>query len=97
MLERLKRRLGAAVLEQDSLLGDLLLDAEALVKAYTARERVPQVLASAVVELAAAAYHHLGLEGESNHTEGGVSAGIDGLPKHLKDMLGMYRLGKVGD
>ena len=95
MLERLKRRLGEN--DKDELLTDLLADAEALVKGYTGRKTLPALLNGVVVELASGAYHRMGIEGQSSHSEGGVSVSVEGLPTHLKGVLDMYRLGKVGD
>lgn len=94
-LARLKRRLQLTSDEKDELLQDLLEDAKNLVKGCTGRKTLPVLLDGVIVELAAGVYNHLGLEGETSHSEGGVSQGIDGLPKHLKSMLDMYRIGKV--
>ena len=49
-----------------------------------------------MVELAAASYNLLGLEGAASHAEGGVSATVDLLPKQMKAQLDMYRIAKVG-
>ena len=58
---------------------------------------MPEACESAVVRLAAIAFHRLGMEGESSHTEGGVSAVVDMLPEDIKALLRPYRLAKVGD
>lgn len=98
MLGRLKRRLGpVAAAASDLLLQDLLEDATAYCLAYTGRKTLPRgLLDSVIVELAAGAYLHLGTEGESSHSEGGISFSYEGLPNHLRDILNGYRLGKVG-
>ena len=87
-LEKLKRRL--------NVLGDLLEDAEAFVLGYTGRKIMLEELKGVVVELAAASYNLLGLEGAASHAEGGVSATVDLLPKQMKAQLDMYRIAKVG-
>lgn len=96
LLARLKRRLNLADGSKDSLLMDLLSDAAAYAKGYTGRATLPQALDGAVVELAAASYNLLGLEGASSASMGGVSGTYEGLPKHLQKVLDMYRIAKVG-
>jgi len=97
MLDRLKRRLALPDPDRDELLDDLLEDAENMVRGYTGRPKRPLPLDGVVIELAAGSYNRLGLEGQTSQSEGGVSFGIDGLPKHLKSLLDMYRLVRVGD
>lgn len=95
-LEKLKRRLNVTDTDRDALLGDLLEDAEAFVLGYTGRKSMLDELKGVVVELAAASYNLLGLEGAASHAEGGVSATVDLLPKQMKAQLDMYRIAKVG-
>lgn len=95
-LEKLKRRLNVTDTDRDALLGDLLEDAEAFVLGYTGRKSKLDELKGVVVELAAASYNLLGLEGAASHAEGGVSATVDLLPKQMKAQLDMYRIAKVG-
>ena len=97
MLDKLKRRLGITDETKDDLLGDLIDEATAYVCGYTGRVEVPTLLEPAVIWLAAAAYNQLGLEGEKSHSEGAVSQSIDLMPQHLKNLLNMYRVAKVGD
>ena len=95
-LEKLKRRLNVTDMDRDALLGDLLEDAEAFVLGYTGRKIMLEELKGVVVELAAASYNLLGLEGAASHAEGGVSATVDLLPKQMKAQLDRYRIAKVG-
>lgn len=95
-LEKLKRRLNVTDTDRDALLGDLLEDAEAFVLGYTGRKSMLDELKGVVVELAAASYNLLGLEGAASHAEGGVSATVNLLPKQMKAQLDMYRIAKVG-
>ncbi|MBE5801696.1 MAG: hypothetical protein E7319_05340 [Clostridiales bacterium] len=94
-LEVLKRRLATTDDSQDALLTDLLTDAEQYVMAYTGRMQVPANLFGVVVELAAMHYARLGMQGESSHSEGGVTIGVDSLPGDLKAALDRYRLARV--
>lgn len=97
-LEKLKRRLAIPNdhTERDDLLSDLLEDAQQQILSYTGRAALPASLASAQVELAAGAYYRLGVEGQSSHGEGGVSASYEGLPDHIRRQLDRLRVGKVG-
>lgn len=96
LLSRLKRRLNLADANKDELLIDLLTDAQNYVRSYTGRATLPEVLNGVIVELTAGSYNLLGLEGSVSHSEGGVSGTYDGLPKHLRQVLDLHRMGKVG-
>lgn len=96
ILAKLKRRLRIEDTEQDALLNDLITDAQAFAVGYTGRDPLPEGADGAIVELAAASYNRLGLEGEQAHAEGSVSIRVDGLPVMLKARLDAMRLAKVG-
>jgi len=95
-LDKLKRRLGIDENAKDGLLNDLLADAQAFTQDYTGRVTLPQGAEGVLVELACIAYNRLGMEGQSSHSEGGVSASVDGLPGMLKARLDRLRVAKVG-
>ncbi len=104
MLDRLKRRLDPfgnrateGLLPSDALLQDLLLDAESYIQQYTGRDSVSPLLQGVQVALATVACNRLGMEGESSHSEGGVSLGVDLLPSDLRRALDAQRLAKVGE
>ncbi len=98
MIKQLKRRLGRAARETDEeLLQDLLNNAERYVKVYTGRRTLPVgLLDGVIIELAAVAFHHRGIEGESSHSQGGVSMAVEGLPAHLRTVLNCCRVGRIG-
>lgn len=97
MLAKLKRRLGLAGSAQDALLGDLLTEAEQFVRAYTGIAGVlPAPVAAVQIAWAATTYHRLGAEGQTGHSEGGVSVSYDAQRDELKALLRPYRVGKVG-
>ncbi len=95
-LTKLKRRLNLDGDSLDGLLSDLLEEAEAFVKSYTRRKAVPEALEGLVRELAAGAYQQLGLEGQSSHTEGGITLTIDQLNERQRRQLEGFRLAIVG-
>lgn len=94
-LETLKRRLGTDDDAGDALFIDLLCDAENYVMGYTGRETVPECLNGTVIELAAAAYNRLGMQGESAHTEGDITISVDSLPQATRALLNRYRIARV--
>lgn len=93
MLAKLKRRLPDAA--DDALLNDLLDEAGAFIRAYTCRDGIPPELEDAQVKIAAIAFNRMGMEGESAHSEGGVSRTADALPEDLKSWLNRWRLAKT--
>lgn len=93
MLDKLKRRIPDAA--DEALLEDLLQSAQEIICAYTARESVPQVLASAQLEIAVLLYNRMGMEGESDHAEGSISRSVDSLPEFLRRQLNPWRQAKV--
>ena len=95
MLERLKRRLPDAGENEDMLLNDLIADAGSFICAYTCRESVPAALEGAQLELAAVMYNRMGMEGESAHSEGGVSRTAAALPDDLRAWLNCWRLART--
>ena len=94
-LATLRRRLGTGDAQGDELFIDLLCEAENYVLAYTGRTEIPDKLRGTVIELAAVSYNRLGLQGESAHSEGGVSVTVDGLPEGVRALLNRWRVAKL--
>lgn len=94
-LETLKRRLGTGDDAGDELFVDLLCDAENYVLGYTGRSSVPECLNGVVIELAAISYNQLGMQGESTHSEGGLSVNAESLPEATRMLLNRYRVARV--
>ncbi len=96
LLDRLRARVRPANdYSQDELLNALLEDAADMIRGYCARETVPDECRSAQVRLAVALYNRRGMEGESSHSEGGVSYVVDAMPEDVKHMLRPYRLART--
>lgn len=93
MLARLKLRLPEV--EDDALLTDLLEEAGAFIRAYTRRSEVPKELQDAQMRIAAILYNRMGMEGETQHSEGGVSRTAQALPEDLKRWLNGWRLART--
>ena len=91
-----KERLRAQLPEvPQEMLEALLLDAKDMICAYTRRATVPEVLTGAQVRLAVILYNRMGTEGETSHSEGGVSRTMEGMPGEIEKQLKPYRLAIV--
>lgn len=97
LLSKLKTRLSITDTSEDTLLNDLLAEANAEACAAAEVTTLPDTHSFIVTRLAAIEYRQLGLEGEKSHSEGGESHGIDLLPEHLKGMLLSLHIAKVVD
>ncbi|MBQ4552016.1 MAG: phage head-tail connector protein [Clostridia bacterium] len=92
LLTRLKRRLSLEGDDHDELLCDLIADAHALMLAYMNRTELPEALIPALLRLSCMLYNRLGMEGESQRSEGSVSMTVDSLPQEIISQLTPYRL-----
>lgn len=90
--ERLAARLDGAA---DAVLEAVLEDAQGMILAYTGRTALPMALETAQVQLAAVLYNRLGTEGESSHSEGGVSRTMEALPDDIRRQIAPYRLARM--
>ncbi len=96
MLNRLKNSPQIPDDAPDALLKDLIEGATRDVLNYTRRKTLPEELESTVVKLAKNAYARIGAEGESTHTEGGVSRTYtDELSADIKAVLNRFIKARV--
>ncbi len=93
MLAKLMRRIPDG--QDPALMQDLLSEAGAFILSYTGRDAIPAPLEDAQVRLAAMLYNRMGMEGESAHSEGGVSHTADMLPEDLRRWLNRWRLART--
>lgn len=93
LLPRLRIRIRDEV--DDDVLLELLSDAESLVLGYLNRDTIPEACESAVLRTAVALYNRMGMEGESNHHEGGVVIIAEAMPGDVAKMLAPYRLART--
>lgn len=94
-LEKIQALLGSSSLEQEALLSVLLEDAEADVLTWTNRQEIPPGLESTIRQLVIMRFNKVGIEGQSSHSEGGVSRSFVDLPADLQRTISHYRLLKV--
>lgn len=80
----------------EALMIDLIEEAVALVLDYTGQKKLVGNLAIYVKRLAIVNYNRLGLEGETQRSEGGVTNYLEtGIPKDIRQGLNQYRIAKV--
>ena len=80
---------------QNELIGQYIKDAEYFILGVTGQASVPTALEGAQVDIAVGAWGKRGAEGESSHSEGGVSVTYDALPPALQALLRAYTLARV--
>ncbi|MBP3645487.1 MAG: phage head-tail connector protein [Clostridia bacterium] len=78
------------------LLNALYAEAEGMILAYTCRRTLPAILETAAVQMTVILYNREGIEGETAHSEGGVSRTMDGLPEEIKRQCMPYRIARIG-
>lgn len=80
----------------EALMIDLIEEAVALVLDYTGQKKLVGNLTIYVKRLAIVNYNRLGLEGETQRSEGGVTNYLEtGIPKDIRQGLNQYRIAKV--
>lgn len=78
------------------LVTDLVKEASAQVLDYTGQTKLVGNLDVYVKRLAVINYNRLGLEGETQRVEGGVTNYLEtGIPKDVRQGLNRYRIAKV--
>lgn len=80
----------------NELINDLIKEAEAQVLDYTGQKKLIGNMDVYVKKLAIISYNRLGLEGETQRSEGGVTNYLEtGIPKDIRQGLNRYRIAKV--
>lgn len=92
MLDKLKILLDMTGTDgDDELLKLLLSDAKQEVLDYTRRKEMISELETVVLRLAVVYYNRIGAEGQSGHTEGGISRTFEtDIPPDLRRRLNRY-------
>lgn len=94
-LAEVKSRLSVTTTDKDTLLTGYLRDAGYFILSVTGRAIMPAILEGAQIDLAIAAYSKRGAEGESAHSEGGVSVTYESLSPGLQALLRSQTLARV--
>lgn len=94
-VEKLKISLGIKDETQNDVLNLLLEDVEADLLGWTNRVTLPSTLESTQRQIAVIRYNMQGVEGQTSHSEGGVSRSFDDLPQSIQNTINQYRLLKA--
>lgn len=86
-LEKLKLKLGITDNSQDGLLELYLEDTADFILNQTHLDTIPQGLLSTQVELAIIYYNKQGIEGQTAHSEGGISRTFEDIPERIKKKI----------
>ena len=86
-LARAKQRLDLTTAENDNLLNGYIQDASYFILSVTGQTTVPAALEGLQIDLAISAWSKRGAEGESGHSEGGVSATYESLSPYAQALL----------
>ena len=82
-IEKFKIKLGISDNSQDDLLNLYLDDAKETILGLTNLSSIPDKLLSTQVELALIYYNKQGIEGQTSHSEGGISRNFEDMPKSM--------------
>ena len=98
-LTKVKLRLGipTATTTYDALLTDFLSDAESYLLGRTNQATLPTALLALQCKKAAAEYKLRGLEGQSIHSEGGISVTVEVFSDADEKLINSYRLCRIVD
>ncbi|MEK5038979.1 phage head-tail connector protein [Sporosarcina sp. FSL K6-3457] len=94
-LVKLKLQLGIKDSEQDGLLQLSLDDIEADILTWTNRTKLPRSLESIQRQIAVIQYNKQGIEGQTSHSEGGISRSFEDLPQSIQNAINQKRLAKL--
>lgn len=94
-LEKLKLQLDITDDTQDARLELALSDIEADILTWTNRVELPPSLESIQRQIAVIQYNKQGIEGQTSHSEGGISRSFEDLPQSIQNAINQKRLAKL--
>ncbi|QNK86432.1 phage head-tail connector protein [Sporosarcina sp. resist] len=94
-IDKLKLQLGIINSEQDDLLELSLEDIKTDILTWTNRTALPKSLESTCRQIAVIHYNKQGVEGQTSHSEGGISRSFEDLPQSLQSTINQKRLAKL--
>jgi hypothetical protein len=94
-LDKLKIQLEISDESKDDLLTVILDDVASDLLSWTNRNQLPQRLEPTQRQIAVIRYNMLGIEGQTSHSEGGVSRSFEELPVSVRKTISQFRKAKV--
>ena len=94
-LQKLRIQLGIKTIEEDDSLQLILDDVKDDILIWTNRATLPVTLESTQRQIAVIRYNMQGIEGQTSHSEGGISRSFDLLPQSIQNTLNQNRLLKA--
>ncbi|MEK4628105.1 phage head-tail connector protein [Solibacillus sp. FSL R7-0682] len=94
-LDKLKINLGIKDESKDDDLNLILEDSRNDVLIWTNRKEIPVFLESTVRQITTIRYNMQGIEGQTSHSEGGISRSFDSLPQSIQNTINQSRLIKA--
>ena len=88
-LEKFKLKVGSGV--SDDLLQVYLDDAQETILDLSNLDVIPDKLVSTQVELAIIYFNKQGIEGQTSHSEGGISRNFEDIPESIKKKIRAFR------
>lgn len=90
-LDQLKLKLDISDADKDALLQEYLDDAQEFILDTTHLDAVPEKLLRTQVELAIIYYNKQGIEGQTAHSEGGISRTFIDIPESIMKKIKSFR------
>lgn len=92
-LEKLKLKLGYSLADtsKNDLLQMYLDDANDYILSQTHLDAIPTALLTTQIELSIIYYNKLGIEGQTAHSEGGISRSFGDVPESIQKKIRAYR------
>jgi hypothetical protein len=92
-LDSIKAKLDISINDtsKDGLLLDYLEDAEETILDLTHLDAIPDKLLRTQVELAIIYYNKQGIEGQTSHSEGGISRSFEDMPESMLKKIKSFR------
>ncbi|GLC88698.1 phage head-tail connector protein [Lysinibacillus piscis] len=94
-LDKLKMTLGISDDTKDAELQLILDDVQDDILTWTNRAELPKLLESTIRQIAVIRYNMQGVEGQTSHSEGGISRSFDVLPQSIQNIIIQARLLKA--
>ncbi|MEK4006089.1 phage head-tail connector protein [Paenibacillus sp. FSL H3-0333] len=97
VIDKVKRSLGILLTDesQDDLFNILVEDATEDLLSWINRVTLPTTLESVLRQIVIIRYNKMGIEGETGHSEGGISRTFEDLSPSLKSTIANHRILKV--